>query len=105
VALLAAGRSEVTLFSFVALGLLGGLAAGPIMSLPSRVLKPETRALGMGLFFTVFYMIQASAPWIAGAASSSTGSAAAAFDAGVVFLAITVGLVALFLRLAERPRT
>jgi MFS family permease len=73
------------------------------MSLPSRVLKPETRALGMGLFFTMFYVMQAAGPWIAGRAAAMTGRAATAFDVGALFLVMTIMLVGLFLQLATRP--
>jgi MFS family permease len=101
-ALLVAGRTDATVASFAALGLLSGLAAGPIMSLPSRVLQPETRALGMGLFFTMFYVMQAAGPWIAGRASAAAGHAAMAFDVGVLFLVMALALVWIFLKLAER---
>ncbi len=102
VALLAAARSEVTVAAFAVLGLLGGFGAGPIMSLPSRVLKPETRALGMGLFFTMFYVMQAAGPWIAGRASGYTGHAATAFDVGALFLVAAIALVGVFLHLETR---
>ena len=45
-------RSGAVVLIVVALGLISGLPAGPIMSLPARVLQPQTRAIGMGLFFT-----------------------------------------------------
>ena len=38
------------IFWFVVLGLVGGLWAGPIMALPTRVLDPRARAVGMGLY-------------------------------------------------------
>jgi len=39
----------------VLIGLISGHPAGPIVSLPARVLAPETRAIGMGVFYTLFY--------------------------------------------------
>ena len=36
----------------VAIGILQGLPVGVIMSLPAEVLRPESRAVGMGLFYT-----------------------------------------------------
>ena len=36
----------------IALGMFCGMAAGPIMSLAPRVLEPDTRAVGMGVFFS-----------------------------------------------------
>lgn len=100
--LLAATRFEMTFPIFVLIGILGGLAAGPIMSLPSRVLGAETRAVGMGLFFTMFYALQAAGPWIAGRASAYRGQATGAFDTGVAFLLVTMALVWVFVALTAR---
>ena len=58
----------------VAIGLVGGLPAGPIMSLPARVLAPATRAIGMGMFYTVFYAAMMLGPVVGGA--SPNGPAA-----------------------------
>ncbi|TIV26041.1 MAG: MFS transporter, partial [Mesorhizobium sp.] len=44
-------RCSAVLPTMVVLGLVCGLPAGAIMSLPARVLAPATRALGMGLFY------------------------------------------------------
>ncbi|WP_298257948.1 MFS transporter, partial [Bradyrhizobium sp.] len=41
-------RSNAVIPIIVALGMVIGLPAGPMMSLPARVLRPETRAIGMG---------------------------------------------------------
>jgi predicted MFS family arabinose efflux permease len=65
---------------------IGALPAGPIMSLPARVLQPQTRAIGMGIFFTVFYAPMMLGPAIAGAIAKWTGSAAAALDFGTAAL-------------------
>jgi hypothetical protein len=46
VALLTATRTDAVIPAFVALGLVGGRSAGPIMSLPARVLTPPVRAVG-----------------------------------------------------------
>lgn len=81
-ALIAASRTEAVVMTFAMLGLAGGLSAGPIMSLPARVLPPSARATGMGLFFTLFYLVVVMAPAFAGWLASRTGSASAAFDFG-----------------------
>jgi MFS family permease len=104
VALEVAARSDAVITSFVALGLVGGLAAGAIMSLPTRVLGPATRSIGMGVFFTMFYLIQAIGPWIAGSLVSALGRADAAFDTGAVYLAVALGLTGLF-ALVDRAST
>lgn len=100
-ALIVAAKTEYIVASFAVLGLIGGLAAGPIMSLPTRVLKPETRAAGMGLFFTVFYVLQALGPWIAGRATAASETSATAFLTGALFLGAAAILLAVFLSLAS----
>lgn len=47
-------------------GLMGMAPAGVIMALTAGAMKPENRALGMGLFFSGYFLIQAPAPAIAG---------------------------------------
>src|ERR1700688_2338533 len=79
-------RSSAVVFIVVALGLISGQPAGPIMSLPARVLQPATRAIGMGLFFTVFYASMMLGPIVAGACAKWAGSAAAAFDFGAAMI-------------------
>lgn len=79
-------RSDAVPLIVFALGLIGGLPAGPIMSLPARVLQPQTRALGMGVFFTVFFACMMLGPVIGGAGAKWAGSAAAAFDFGAAMM-------------------
>ena len=79
-------RSAAVIPVVIAIGLISALPAGPIMSLPARVLQPQTRAIGMGIFFTVFYAVMMLGPAIGGAIAKWTGSAAAAFDFGTAAL-------------------
>jgi predicted MFS family arabinose efflux permease len=79
-------RSGSVVLIVVALGLISGQPAGPIMSLPARVLQPATRAIGMGLFFTVFYACMMLGPVVGGACAKWTGSASAAFDFGAAMI-------------------
>jgi MFS family permease len=79
-------HTSAVVFSLIALGLIAGQPAGPIMSLPARVLSPATRAIGMGIFYTIYYGAMMLGPIIGGAAAKWQGSAAAAFDFGVVVL-------------------
>lgn len=84
-------------------GLGSGLAAGPIVSLPARVLEPATRSVGMGVFFTVYYVMMMALPALAGALADRTGSTAATLFAGIGFLALATVALAAF-RVAEtRP--
>ena len=82
--MLGLAHTDAVIASVIALGLISGQPAGPIMSLPARVLQPHTRAIGMGVFYTVYYGIMALGPIIAGAAAKSTGNAASAFDFGAL---------------------
>ncbi|TGP24327.1 MULTISPECIES: MFS transporter [unclassified Mesorhizobium] len=79
---LALWRGSETLPTLIALGLVCGLPAGAIMSLPTRALTPSTRALGMGLFYTVYYATMLVAPWLGGKFALWAGSAGAALGLG-----------------------
>jgi MFS family permease len=81
-------RTGAVIATIVALGLIAGQPAGPIMSLPARVLQPATRAIGMGLFFTMFYGCMMLGPAVGGALAKWTGSAAAAFDFGAAMILV-----------------
>ncbi|WP_029582050.1 CynX/NimT family MFS transporter [Bradyrhizobium sp. URHD0069] len=84
--MIALPRSDAVLPIIIALGLVCGQPAGPIMSLPARVLQPQTRAIGMGVFFTVFYVCMMLGPVIGGACAKWTDSAVAAFDFGALMI-------------------
>jgi MFS family permease len=79
-------RSGAVIIIVAALGLISGQPAGPIMSLPARVLRPQTRAIGMGLFFTVYYAAMMLGPVVGGACAKWAGTAAAAFDFGAAVI-------------------
>jgi MFS family permease len=81
---------------FIALGLVAGLAAGPIMSLPADVLRPGNRALGLGVFFSVYYLGIFIGPIIAGVLAERTGDAGIAFTLGGAMLIASMLLLALF---------
>jgi MFS family permease len=98
--MIALPRSDAVIATVVAIGLVSGLPAGPIMSLPARVLQPATRALGMGLFFTVYYAAMMLGPVIGGACAKWTGSAAAAFDVGAAAMLLCPVLLWGFNRIA-----
>ena len=72
-------------------GVLFGLAAGPVMSLPAQVLPPDARAFGMGVFFAIYYAVMLAAPALAGRVADATG------DSSVVFplaAALAIGALA-----------
>jgi predicted MFS family arabinose efflux permease len=84
--LVALPRFSAVIPIVLALGMISGLPAGPMMSLPARVLRPETRAVGMGIFYTLYYGTMMLGPVIGGALAKRTGSAATALDFGAALL-------------------
>jgi hypothetical protein len=102
IGLLMATRTGAVIPVFAALGLVAGLSVGPIMSLPARVLIPQVRAVGMGIYFSLFYAFVVLAPIIAGNLSSRAGTAAIAFDLGAFMLAACFPAYWAFSRFAAR---
>ncbi|MBN8940881.1 MAG: MFS transporter [Rhizobiales bacterium] len=86
VLLLLLSRSGTVLPVVLVLGAICGLPAGAIMSLPQRVLGPDNRAIGMGLFYTVFYAGMLLGPMAGGRIAVWAGNAGAALDFGAAAL-------------------
>jgi predicted MFS family arabinose efflux permease len=65
-----------------------GAPAGLIMALPAQALRPENRASGLGIYYTVYYAVMALLPGGAGLARDLSGSVAAPalFAAGMMLL-------------------
>ena len=82
--------------SFSLLGLIIGVAAGPIMALPAPILSPARRAVGMGVFFTIFYAVMVAAPIAAGAVSAAYGSAQIGYQSGAAFMVLGLMCFGLF---------
>ncbi|UPJ65205.1 MFS transporter [Bradyrhizobium sp. 191] len=80
----------------ILIGLIGGHPAGPIMSLAARVLAPDTRAIGMGVFYTLFYAAMMLGPAVAGRLAKSAGTAAVALDLGALTVLACPPLMWLF---------
>src|SRR5438270_8049264 len=93
VAVVALVASSVTVVALIAIVLVVGAPAGLIMALPAEALRPQSRAAGMGVFYTLYYGLMAVLPGIAGIVRDRTASAeapllfvAAMLLAGLVFL-------------------
>jgi hypothetical protein len=84
--MVALSHSGTVILTVIVLGLLTGLPAGPILSLPARVLQPATRPIGMGVFYTSYYATMMLGPAVAGACAKWTGSATGAFDFGAAVI-------------------
>lgn len=74
----------------MATGLAIGMVAGAIVALPAAVLAPEHRALGMGLFWLIFFVPMTLLPAVAGLARDLTGDAAAPLIAASAFSALAL---------------
>jgi predicted MFS family arabinose efflux permease len=94
-------RSDAVIPILVLIGLISGHPAGPIMSLPARVLAPATRAIGMGVFYTLFYAAMMLGPAIAGRLAKSAGTAAVALDLGALAVLACPPLMWLFERIVS----
>lgn len=99
-ALVLATRTDHVVAAFALLGLASGLPAGPIMSLPAKVLRENTRAAGMGIYFALFYLVVIAAPIAAGALAALTRNSSVAFDFGAAMLTMCFLLFAVYRRLA-----
>ncbi len=79
--------------SWVLLPLFGVVAAAPsslIIVFAGKVLSPETRAFGMGVLYSLFYLGLAALPPLAGLARDVTGSAAAPLQVASAVLVLTM---------------
>ena len=85
------------------IGVLAGPAAGIIMALPARALRPESRHLGMGIFFTLYYLGMALLPGVAGWLRDLTKIDAAPLLFGSALLLIAAACAVFFRRLEARP--
>jgi len=75
----------------IASGLIGGLPAGVLVSLPGQVLRAESRSTGMGIFYTMYYTGVAVAPPLAGAIAVQTASSAAPIWMAIACAATSAG--------------
>ncbi len=65
-ALLLLGHTDWAVVLSLLIGLVGAAPAGIIMALTAEAMAPQRRAFGMGVFFSVFFVIMALAPPLAG---------------------------------------
>jgi predicted MFS family arabinose efflux permease len=94
-------RTGAVLLTIAALGAVSGFPVGAILSLPATVLHPGTRAIGMGLFFTVLSACMMLGTAVAGAIAGWAGSASAAIDFGAAMVLACPLLVWLFNRISS----
>jgi predicted MFS family arabinose efflux permease len=90
------------LIMLAVIGIVVGPAAGIIMAMPARVLRPEARSLGMGVYFTWYYVGMAALPGIAGWCRDRSGVAAAPLIFASSLVIIAIACAVLFQRLEKR---
>jgi cyanate permease len=83
-----------TLPLLILLGVLQGLPVGVIMAMPAEALRPESRATGMGLFYTWLYLGHAGLPSLAGWWQDRLGGPAAALAFAAALLLACLPLYA-----------
>lgn len=81
-----------------AFGLLAAPPSSLIMAFAGRVLSPESRAFGMGLHYTLFYVGLAMLPPFAGFMRDATGAPEAPLLTAAVFLAVCLTALAVYAR-------
>jgi predicted MFS family arabinose efflux permease len=82
------------LIAFAVVGLVIGIPPGPLMTLSTQALRPESRASGMGVFFSTYYTVMAFLPGGAGLARDLSGSPAApVLFAAALMLLCVLGLM------------
>jgi len=84
----------------VMIGVIGSFHPGVIMAVGTLSAKPENRAFGMGLFYTMYYAGGAVVPALCGWAADLVGGPEGALLAGAVVSALAVPLYLLHRRLA-----
>lgn len=85
----------VSASAYVGILLAGGLPAAGIMALPASALRPESRATGMGVYFTCYYGFMAVFPAFAGLLRDLTASnGAPVLFAAASVLAAAAGVIA-----------
>lgn len=95
--------TSATTLSLALLVVAIGLPAGLIMAVPAKMLAPERRPAGMGVFFTVFYLTLATLPGVAGLVHQHTGNVASPilFGAATISAACVAVLYLAWLRRHE----
>jgi predicted MFS family arabinose efflux permease len=79
----------------IAIGIAVGPPPGAVLAMPGRILHPENRAIGLGLFMTVYYVTAAVGPALAGVVGDQMGASAPVLFGAFLFMTI-VPLVMLF---------
>ena len=97
-ALLALAAGAPAWLALAAVGVLASPPSSLIMAAAGRALSPESRAFGMGVHYTLFYLGVALLPPLAGLVRDVTGNPAAPILTGAGFLAASLLGIAVYAR-------
>jgi MFS family permease len=103
--LIALTHGTEVIVTLISVGIFAGIPAGSIMSLPSKVLVPETRAIGMGTFYTAYYAAMMVGPAIGGAFAKYGGHASAALDFGAAMFLLCLPILWFYLQRTRQQDT
>ncbi|WP_188311976.1 MFS transporter [Salinarimonas soli] len=84
------------------IGCLLGPPPGALLAMPGRVLRPETRAVGFGVFMTVYNLVMVAGPMLLGALRNQFGAVAPVLVGPALFMSVAP-LTLLFRRLQPSP--
>jgi MFS family permease len=97
--------TSIHILMFAILGIIFGPAGGLIMALPGQVLREQNRAVGMGIFYTVYYVGMGISPAIAGYLRDISGNPAAPlWLAAIAILAATAALLGFTALVRRNPQ-
>ena len=103
VSLMLLGVQGAGLGASVLFGLIGMAPAGVIMAMAGQAMRPEVRAFGMGIFFTIYYTIMLVMPPAAGAILDATGKAQGPIWLAIVLFALVIPLGLAFQYFRSKP--
>jgi predicted MFS family arabinose efflux permease len=86
------------------ISILGSMPVSPMVALPATALPAERRAVGLGLFYTWFYVGAAVSPALGGWLYDRAGTPAAPVYLNAVFGLAAVALYIAFIRLGQQKR-
>lgn len=89
-ALLLLGLPGAGIWASLLFGLIGMAPAGVIMAMAGQAMRPQVRAFGMGIFFTVYYAIMWITPPVAGAILDATGNPQSPLWLAMILFALVV---------------
>lgn len=88
--------STNVLLNVIAIGIFSGVAVGAMMSLPASILSPQTRAVGMGVFFTINYFCSMIGTIIAGEIAERTNDIAITYSLAAILIVASVLFLPVF---------